>query len=120
MLILLCVYPVDLTLTTIFHNLPLISNSIAACISNVTVYIFISNIIVNLDQTPLSYVSPGKDTFDVKSVKTVPIKGTDNKRHITATFAFSMPREFLPIQVVYEGKTTRYIYLSTLFLRIST
>ena len=31
-------------------------------------------LIINLDQTPLSYVSPGKYTFDVKGVKTVPIK----------------------------------------------
>ena len=36
-------------------------------------------LIINLDQTPLSYVSPGKYTFDVKCVKTVPIKGIDDK-----------------------------------------
>ena len=36
-------------------------------------------LIINLDQTPLSYVSPGKYNFDVKGVKTVPIKGTDDK-----------------------------------------
>ena len=64
-------------------------------------------LIINLDQTPLSYVSPGKYTFDVKGVKTVPIKGIDDKRQITATFAVSMSREFLPIQVIYEGKTKR-------------
>ena len=62
-------------------------------------------LIVNLDQTPLSYVSPFKYTFSVKGVKTVPIKGIDDKRQITATFAVSMSGEFLPIQVIYEGKT---------------
>ena len=63
-------------------------------------------LIMNLDQTPLSSVSPGKYTFDViKGVKTVPIKGIDDKWQITATFAISMSREFLPIQVIYEGKT---------------
>ena len=62
-------------------------------------------LIVNLDQTPLSYVSPSKYTFSVKSVKTVPIKGIDDKRQITATFAISMSGEFLPIQVIYDGKT---------------
>ena len=62
-------------------------------------------LIINLDQTPLPYVSPGKHTFDVKGVKTVPIKGIDDKRQITATFAISMSGEFLPIQVIYEGKT---------------
>ena len=52
---------------------------------------------INLDQTPLSYVSPGKCTFDVKGVKTVPIKGIDEKRQMTATFAISMSGEFLLI-----------------------
>ena len=64
-------------------------------------------LIVNLDQTPLSYVSPGKYTFDVKGVKTVPIKGIDDKRQITATFAVSMSGKFLPIQVIYGGKSQR-------------
>ena len=62
-------------------------------------------VIINLDQTPISYVSPGKCTFDVESVETVSIKGIDDKRQITATFAISMSGEFLPIQVIYEGKT---------------
>ena len=64
-------------------------------------------LIINLDQTPLSYVSPGKYTFDVTSVKIDPIKGIDDKRQITATFAISMSREFLLIQVIYKGKTKR-------------
>ena len=37
-------------------------------------------LILNLDQTPLSYVSPGKYTFNPKGAKTVPIKGIDDKR----------------------------------------
>ena len=64
-------------------------------------------LIINLDQTPPYYVSPGKYTFDVKGVKTVPIEGIDGKRQITATFAISMSGEFLPIQVIFEGKTKR-------------
>ena len=63
-------------------------------------------LIVNLDQTSLSYVSPGKYTFDAKGVKTIPIKGIDDKRQITATFIISRSGEFLLIQVIYEGKTT--------------
>ena len=47
-------------------------------------------LIVNLDQTPLSYVSPGKYNFDVKGVKIVPNKGIDNKRQITAAFPISV------------------------------
>ena len=64
-------------------------------------------LIVNLDQTPLSYISPSKYNFDVKGVKTVPIKCIDKKPQITATFAISVSGEFLPIQVIFESKTTR-------------
>ena len=54
-------------------------------------------LILNLDQTPLSYVSPGKYTFNPKSAKTVPIKGINDKRQIAATFTVSMTGNFLPI-----------------------
>ena len=62
---------------------------------------------LNLDQTPLSYVSPGKYTFDLKGSKTVPIKGVDDKRQITATFTVTASGSFLPIRLVYSGKTKR-------------
>ena len=55
----------------------------------------------------MSYVSPGKYTFNPKGAKTVPIKGTDDKRQITATFTVSMTGTFLPTQLIYEGKTPR-------------
>ena len=42
-------------------------------------------------------------------MKTVPIKGIDDKRQITATFAISLSGEFFPIQVIYEGKTKRFL-----------
>ena len=37
----------------------------------------------------------------------VPLKVSITNRQITATFAISMSGEFLPIQVIYEGKTKR-------------
>ena len=55
--------------------------------------------ILNLDQTPLAYVSPGKFTFAQAGSTTVPIKGVDDKRQITATFAVSASGDFLPIQL---------------------
>ena len=66
-------------------------------------------LILNLDQTPLSYVSPGKYTFNPKDAKTAPIEGIDDKKQITATFTVSMTRKFRPIQLIYEGKTPRCI-----------
>ena len=55
-------------------------------------------LMVNLDQTGLSYIRPGKYTFDVKGVKTVPIKGIDDKRQITAKFAISSHSRYLCLQ----------------------
>ena len=40
-------------------------------------------------------------------MKTVPIKGIDDKQQITRTFPISLSGEFLPIQVIYEGKTKK-------------
>ena len=37
----------------------------------------------------------------------MPIKGIDDKRQIIAAFTVSMSGKFLPIQLVYEGKTPR-------------
>ena len=48
-----------------------------------------NSLVLNLDQTPLSYASPGKYTFSFKGAKNVPIKGVDDKRQITGTFAVS-------------------------------
>ena len=66
-----------------------------------------SALVLNLDQTPLSYVSPGKYTFSSKGSKNVPIKGLDDKRQITATFVVSATGSFLPIQLIYQGKSKR-------------
>ena len=64
-------------------------------------------LVVNLNQTPLYYVSPGKYTFSFKDAKYVPVKGVDDKRQITATFAGSLIGKFLPIQLIYKWKTKR-------------
>ena len=66
-------------------------------------------LVLNLDQTPLSYVSPGKYTIDLKGSKIDPIKGVDNEWQITATFTITTSGSFLPIQLIYSGKTKRSI-----------
>ena len=65
------------------------------------------SLIINIDQSPLSYVNTGKYTFSFKDAKNTPIKGVDEKRQITATFAVSCTGEFLPIQLIYAWKTER-------------
>ena len=66
-----------------------------------------TGLIINLDQTPLSYVSPGKYTFNMKGAKHVPIKGDYDKRQITATFAVSASGYILPMQLICAGETKR-------------
>ena len=63
--------------------------------------------VINIDQTPLSYDNTGKYTFSFKGAKNIPIKGVDHKCQITATFAVSCTGEFLPIQLIYVGKRER-------------
>ena len=66
-----------------------------------------TSLVINLDQTPLSYVSLGKYTFSFKGAKNVPIRGVDDKKQITGTFAVTLTGNFLPMQLIYEGKTKR-------------
>ena len=49
----------------------------------------------------------GKHTFSFRGVKNVPIRGVDDKRQITGTFAVSLTGKFLPMQLIYKGKTKR-------------
>ena len=63
------------------------------------------SLIINIHQNPLSYVNTGKYTFSFKGTNNILIKGVDDKRQITATFAVSCTGEVLPIQLIYAGKT---------------
>lgn len=63
--------------------------------------------ILNADQTPSSYVSVGKMTMAKRGEKSVPIKGLTDKRNITLTFAITFAGDFLPMQIIYGGKTDR-------------
>ena len=49
-----------------------------------------TSLIVNLDQTPLRYFSPGKYTFSFRGAKNVRIKGVEDKRQITRNFAVTL------------------------------
>ena len=64
--------------------------------------------ILNLEiKHPCHMFPPSKYTFNPKGAKTVPIKGIDDKRQITATFTVSMIENFLPFQLIYEEKAPR-------------
>ena len=66
-----------------------------------------SELIINFDRIPLSYISPGKYTFNIKGAKNVPVKEIDDKRQIATTFAVLAVENFLPVQLIYTGNTKR-------------
>ena len=64
---------------------------------------------MNLDQTPSKFVPGSKATqTKIRSI-TVPIAGSTEKKSITLAFVTALNGVFLPIQAIYEGKTTRYL-----------
>ena len=63
------------------------------------------SLILNLDQTPLKYVPVGNETMALGGAKSVTIEGSSDKRCITGTFAITMDNEFLPMHLIYKGKT---------------
>ena len=64
------------------------------------------DLIINFDHTPLPYVVTAISTLNEKGAKSVPLQGK-GKKQITGTFAVSMTGDFLPMQLIYEGKTPR-------------
>ena len=64
-------------------------------------------LILNIHQTPLKYVPVGNETLAPKGETSVTIEGSSDKRSITGTFAISLHGDFLPMQLIYGGKTSQ-------------
>lgn len=64
-------------------------------------------LIINIDQTPLKYVPVGNTTLAPRGETSVTVEGSADKRMITGTFAITLHRDFLPIQLIYGGKTNQ-------------
>ena len=62
-------------------------------------------LILNFDQTALNYVPVTSWTMEEEGAKRVEVIAKDDKRQITAVFCGSMTGDFLPPQLIYEGKT---------------
>ena len=65
------------------------------------------DLILNLAQTPLSYVCSASHTLHEKGAKSVPLVGEGKKKQITGTFTVTMSILFRPMQLIYEGKNPR-------------
>ena len=62
-------------------------------------------LVVNWDHTGLKYVPVSSWTMAKEGSKRVEISGIDDKRQITAVFAVTLDGSFLPIQLIYCGKS---------------
>ena len=68
-----------------------------------------SSLVMNFDQTPLKYAPVASQTLSRKGTKHVAIKGQSFRKAITATFGITFDQKFLPMQLIYGGKTEKSI-----------
>lgn len=68
-----------------------------------------SELVFNLDQTPSKYVQCLQYTMEKEGKKSVSIVGSGDKRAITATIVIDLKGNFLPMQLIYGGKTNHSI-----------
>lgn len=64
-------------------------------------------LVLNWDQTGIKIVPVSPWTMDKQGSKRVEVTGVSDKRLITAVFCGSLTGDFLPLQVIYKGKTAR-------------
>ena len=64
-------------------------------------------LVLNWDQTGIKFVPCSSWTMERQGEKRVELVGINDKRQITAVFCGSLVGDFLPVQLVYKGKTPR-------------
>ena len=65
------------------------------------------SLVLNLDQTPSKYMPVLNKTMAPYGSKTVSFKRSTEKTMITATFTITLDGHFLPVQLIYGGKTSK-------------
>ena len=63
------------------------------------------SLIMNLDQTPLNYITVMNHTMAKQNSKSASIAGSSDNCSITGTFTITLNGHFLPMQLIYGGKT---------------
>ncbi|KAG9086375.1 hypothetical protein FRC06_003131 [Ceratobasidium sp. 370] len=62
-------------------------------------------LVINADQTGVSYLGTGHKTWELKGVSQVPGFGQDKKRQFTLMVAVMAAGQILPFQAIYKGTT---------------
>ena len=65
------------------------------------------DLILNWDQTGIKIVPCSTWTMERQGAKRVQMVGVNDKRQITAIFCGTLLGDFLPVQLIYKGKTPR-------------
>ena len=65
------------------------------------------DLVLNFDQTLLSYITVGNTTLEFEGTTSVPVKGKGKSKKITRTFTISASGKFLLMQLIYVTKTER-------------
>ena len=66
-----------------------------------------TDLIMKWDQTGINYIPVSSWTMESEGSKKVEIVAKDHKIQITVVLAGSLKGDFLPVQIIYEGKTSR-------------
>ena len=66
-----------------------------------------SDLVINWDQIGMHLVPSGSWTMEKRGTKRVEISALDDKRQITAVFGCSLSGNFLPVQLIYAGTTSK-------------
>ena len=80
---------------------------LADVVATVTMEEIPPELILNWDQTGIKIVPSATWTMTRQGEKRVEMVGVNDKRQITAIFCGTMLGDFLPLQLVYKGKTSR-------------
>ena len=83
------------------------SNFLSDVVSIVEMEEIPAPLILNWDQSGLKIIPSSQWSMDQKGAKRVEAVGISDKRLITAVFCGSLVGDFLPVQVIYKGKTSR-------------
>jgi hypothetical protein len=60
-----------------------------------------------MDQTGIHLVPAARFTYERAGSKTVAVVGAEDKRQITVCVAASLRGDLLPLQLIFQGKTSR-------------
>ena len=74
----------------------------------VTVHKILPELMINWDQAGVKLIPSQNWTMEQQGSSQVEIAGISDKRQIMLTSAGSMSGELLPLQLLYQGKTTRH------------